>query len=486
MITLLAVPTTDPYAAEKLWLQVAVFLTTLVAGIFAGYKWIAERRDDRASRESIELARLDEQKERRRAEGTAELIRLDQERVAEKTRRSERAAELIRDFGAAKEPAARLTTAMALTAYPDDAVPILVNSLGYTGEDLSPGIEAALLTLGILSMDRLVTANRLATRLSGEQSAGITQPTAHFDAETLLQHTRRLITLLLLQAHQGDAIQLDLADVNLAGMRFVNARMQNVNLRKAVLDGANFSGSRLTGASFRGASIHRTNFGRAFLDHADLSGAHGNAICIGMRGRGLILDYAKLSGSDFRGAGLDDLVLRCTDIRRATLDGLRAPNATLLAHSRLDGSTAAKAVLTQSSWIDATATKLQFDACNIAGSSFLRTTLDQSCGRQVLAKGIKLEESSVRGGKWIDSQLRKAKFIASSLQGLNLEGSDMREAIVDNCDLSGARLVNVQMHGMRFINVGAWSETTNFAGSNWLDADFDQQSQPFRRWLMSA
>jgi hypothetical protein len=155
----------NDYAAQRLWLEVLAFVGTVVGGLFAVFKWLQEQRANNIKKQEAETQRLDELRARREADVSAERARLQEQKVVEAQRRSEHAAELVRDFGAAENEVKRLTIAMALTVYPDDAAPILVNAMGYAGDELAQGLEAALLTIGLPSMPRLVMANRLAARM---------------------------------------------------------------------------------------------------------------------------------------------------------------------------------------------------------------------------------------------------------------------------------------------------------------------------------
>ena len=476
----------NDYAAQRLWLEVLAFVGTVVGGLFAVFKWLQEQRANNIKKQEAETQRLDELRARREADVSAERARLQEQKVVEAQRRSEHAAELVRDFGAAENEVKRLTIAMALTVYPDDAAPILVNAMGYAGDELAQGLEAALLTIGLPSMPRLVMANRLAARMVSSRSGTGTaeQHRDLFNAEALLSHSRRVISVLLMQCPRGHLCELDLEDVDLRGTVFAGLNFRSGNFRKSVLNGADFSHSGLVHVVLRGASIADTKFTACVMDHADLTGAYGAAVFLGVRGKEINMSRASLRGANLRGAVMPGCTLVGTDLGGALMEGFSATRSSLSHRTCLDGVQAQNSHWQRSRWDDVSADHAVLDSAELSQAEISHSFLNRSRAVQVHAGGVSMLGTSLQGADWRGADFRDAKLTDVSMEGTNLAGANFTGATIQGCRFTGATLEGVSFSRCAVSSmVSLGSSRPSPVRVDLRDASFDEGSEQFRRWI---
>ena len=244
--------------------------------------------------------------------------------------------------------------------------------------------------------------------------------------------------------------------------------VENTELRGATLNGANLSsvnlvGSDLSDATFNQAKLTKaflgSNFSRAILNEADLSGA-------------------TLAGADFTSAKLNK-----TNLTKATLTNVKLSGAILdeanftdatLTNADLTGASLKKTILTNTK-----VTVGNFSNCDLTTPVFNNTTLVHNESQRLICKNAKQNFSLIaHDWQWIDLQNatveqlpdplssvdRPLQATGANLSGLNLkEGVKLSHAILDhsvldhlglsNADLSDASLISASLHESTLTNV---------------------------------
>lgn len=399
---------------------VLAVLVAVVGGLWALNKWLAERRDARETA------------------AVAERERLDQQRFEAEQKRQDRAAELVRALGASTDETSRLWAASALSIYPRETIPILVNALGHAEPSTAAAINIALASIGASAFEHLGRMNRAAAvtlrlRESAEQDVdqSVVQSVREADllgAERLFSCTSLAIAGLLIQASEHERSNVDLDSVELVRINFSGTRLSHANFRKAILRGCIFSRTDLRGSSFRGTDVVDAVFTNAQLRRADFTGAQGPAGWIRADLRDAVLDYAHLAHSGFDGANLAGAILNHVDLSDASLRGSRLDRCRLqdcdLRRVRAAGVRAIQAI---------------FVEARLMAADLAKARLSQA----------RLERCRMMGVDLTSAQLSAARFIGCNLSGANLSPTVATDAVFDGCSVYGVE-VNTPLSGATF------------------------------------
>ncbi|WP_315806293.1 MULTISPECIES: pentapeptide repeat-containing protein [unclassified Bradyrhizobium] len=458
-------------SAGELLLSVA----TAVGGALWGlHTWLAARREQ-----------LAKEQEQRAAEIRQNETRLAQDKAAAEQRRTERAAELVLAFGRAETPEQRMWSAMALSLYPDQTLPLLAMALGRIEETSTTGIETALATLGARSLPELARINRLAVSLLGlladnAPAAVTTAPPTPAEApddlttaaQCQLTRTRRVINQILLHATHDELAEADLAGVDLADGCFRSARLEGACFRKTNLTGANFSRAALRRAVFRGARLTEALFTRANLAHADLTGAVGPVHCIATLARGATFRHCEFKASNFDGADLTEAYLDPADFSEARLNGADLGRAHLVGTNldrvvaraiRLHDVTASdlhlqNAQCVEANWRttvikDGVLTAVNLGSADISDSKFINCDLRGAQLRQATLKNITFERCQLEGASFIGAILESCTFQDCVFAATVFDDATLRSvSFAGRCELVGrpVSFLGVQMNEVTF------------------------------------
>jgi len=184
--------------------------------------------------------------------------------------------------------------------------------------------------------------------------------------------------------------KIDMRGTNFSGTKLQQARFIDVNLT-----GAQFQEADLTGATFEGEELQleATNFQRAILIGASLSGDLGKANL-----QGADLQKAKLNGVDLTGADLRGADLRSVDLAGIRLDGALYTPATRfpegfdpvqagllnigaqsdLANANLQGYTLTEADLSGADLSGANLSGANLSGVNLTGANLAETNLQST------------------------------------------------------------------------------------------------------------
>ena len=250
--------------AELLTAYVAI-ATAAGTAIWAVMRYLADRRDARA------------QQDRQAAD------QLVQRQVEEERARQQRAAELVKAVGDATDDRARRWTMSALSLYPDEALDLLLNSLGEASAADATAIKIAVISVGPSALPHAVRAHRIAgqmCRTTETEGAlyGAASDQRQIDTATagrVRDCTREIILQLVFQLDEDQRAAVDLAYVDLTRVSLAGARLSRISLRKTRLDKAILVRAYLNGAVLRGATVDGTVLSGARLRSADLTGAVG-------------------------------------------------------------------------------------------------------------------------------------------------------------------------------------------------------------------
>ena len=101
---------------------------------------------------------------------------------------------------------------------------------------------------------------------------------------------------------------------------------------------------------------------------------------------------------------------------------------------------------------------VRFEACNLTGAAFVRTSFARSFGRKVERIAAEfldcnlgladLSEVRMPGARLARSLLREADLSNADLEGADLTGADLFAAIVDGAKLAGADLRGAEVSGL--------------------------------------
>lgn len=225
---------------------------------------------------------------------------------------------------------------------------------------------------------------------------------------------------------------LGFKEVNLTGAFLKDASARYSDFRKAILSNANLTGVDFTGAKFDGAIIKRAKFQNAILVEVELRNLDFTLAN---------LKYAILKGVDFSGMNLVGISLEGVDMSEADIRGTNLHKCCLikakLKKAKLEGADLTKADLT----------------------------------------GADLQETQLRKANFKGAILSEAKLASLDLSGLNLKGfslknADLFKVNLENCDLSGADLSNANLKNA--IIIGADFKDTNLEGSDISGIHFKQ------------
>jgi len=365
--------------------------------------------------------------------------RLAQRKWEEKNRRGEQASELIRDFGNATSDASRRWIAMALVNYPDESIPVLVNSLGLIGDSAASDVNTALISTGISSIPHLSKMNRIARSTckheryeNRDKETNITTLNKKTSAQLLLARSRYVIAEVIKQANPSELETMDLSNVDLSECEFFNAQLNGANFRKTILNDADFT--------------------RATTEDTDFTGAQGKVKmeyhhCIRARFRDVDFNH-----SNFRGARLEE----CTFL-----------------NAQLNDSVFAEAKLFSVSFKDCLKMKRlkglklvnkgTFSNVNISGSEFEGAHIINSKFNDCKMRTLKLGEKS---------RIFEVTFTDCVLNGSSLPKGKFTHSIFEKCNLSSVDFSYSVLSQCRFIDC-TFDHASSFIGTQLPGTQFE-------------
>jgi uncharacterized protein YjbI with pentapeptide repeats len=452
--------------AELLTAYVAI-ATAAGTAVWAVTRYLSDRRAARA------------QQERQAAE------QLVQRQVEEVRARQQRAAELVKAVGDATDDRARRWTMSALSLYPDEALDLLLNSLGEASAEDAAAIKIAVISVGPDALPRAVRAHRIAGQISRTTETegslhGAASGQRLIDTATsgrVRDCTREIILQLVFQLDEDQRAAVDLAYVDLSRVSLAGARLSRISLRKTRLDHAILTRAFLNGAVLRGATVDGTVLRGARLRSADLTGASGAVQAIGVDLTGSTLDHAKLAGSNLNAAHLEGSSLAGTDLERSTLSGASLGGATLT-RARLTRVVGRALKAPKLSAQQADFSHAAVEHADLHGGVFEDCVLVRLGGTGIKADSATFTGCNFGGARLDRASLAKARLRTCNLGGVDLSRADLSDAVVEECTISSARLIGATLAGVRFERcrfsggvdfTGADLSTVTFAGCRFAD-----------------
>jgi uncharacterized protein YjbI with pentapeptide repeats len=445
--------------AELLTAYVAI-ATAAGTAIWAVARYLSDRRDARA------------QQDRQAAD------QLVQRQVEEVRARQQRAAELVKAVGDATDDRARRWTMSALSLYPDEALDLLLNSLGEASAADAAAIKIAVISVGPSALPRAVRAHRIAGQMCQTTETegalyGAASDQRQIDTETagrVRDCTREIILQLVFQLDEDQRAAVDLAYVDLTRVSLAGARLNRLSLRKTRLDRAILVRAYLNGAVLRGATVDGTVLRGARLRSADLTGAVGAIQAIGVDLTGATLDHAKLAGSNLNAAHLEGSTLAGTHLDKSTLSGAALGGATLT-RARLPAVVgrelkAAKLTAQQTDFSHAA-----LEHADVQGGVFDDCVLVRLGGTGLHADSATFTGCNFGGARLDRASLTDARLRTCNLGGVDLSGADLSAAVLVECAISSARLVGATLTGVRFERC-RFSGTVDFTRADLSTATF--------------
>jgi len=367
---------------------------------------------------------------------------LAQERLENERLRQAAITSLKRDF-ASNDQTARVTAAVALADYPDEAMALLSSasnlgaiksgtrqenaeftnavkdSLRQMGADVVPPLlrevrrlqrdvvrvfDKAPLTDGTTSFIQRILSDPLSLDRSREVLADdydlgyVREKLPESDFKTLIDNlleqellslviaNKNAVEVLATQLRAYDFDSLDLSGLYLSG-DFSSAYLRDANLSDARLEETDFSKADLTGADLRNADLQFANFSDAALRQADLSESRiDNAIFLRADFFEAKLAKAMADHADFKGATISD-----TDLSNARLFSVKFTN------SKLNGANLSGAYLNSSDLSGADLTDADFHgavlrAANLSNVIGFREIADLTLTNLKNVKGLSPED----------------------------------------------------------------------------------------------
>lgn len=424
--------------AELLTAYVAI-ATAAGTAFWAVTKHVSERRQNRLEQ---------------RAQAADQLA---QRRVEESRARQQRAAELVKAVGEASDERARRWTMTALALYPDEALDLLLNSLGEASAADAAAIKLAVISVGPPALPRAVRAHRIAgqicrtTETEGAPEKVLTDQ-RQIDTATasaVRDCTREIILQLLFQLVEEERATVDLAYVDLSRVSLSGARLSRTNFRKTHLDCAVLVRASLNRSVLRGATLKGTVLRGARLRGADLTGAAGAVHAIGVDLTGATLDHADLAHSDLSAAHLKDSSLAGTNLQSANLSGAALGGATL------DGARLLRATARQLKAPRLTARGVDLSHAAVERSLLQESAFEDCVLVRLDGSGVKADSTAFTrcnfGGAHLDkADLSKARFHDCNLGGVDLTSANLSETVFEACTVSSANLARAVLPGTRF------------------------------------
>ena len=403
---------------------------------------------------------------------------LAQRRDEEVRGRQQRAAELVKAVGDAKDDRGRRWTLSALSLYPDETLDLLLNSLGDGSVEDAAAVKLAVISVGPTALPRVVRVHRIAGQIArtAETDGGadvVASEQRLIDTATagrVRDCTREIILQLIFQLDEEQRETVDLADVDLTNVRLAGARLSGISLRKTRLDRAVLVRASLNGAVLRGATLDGTALRGTRLRKADLTGASGAVHAIGVDLTGATLDHAKLAGSDLNAAHLEECSLAGTDLAKARLSGASLGRATLT-RAHLVG-VVARALRAP----ELTASDVDFSHAALEHAVLQGGVFDDCVLVRVGGTGVKAASTTFTGcnfgGAHLDrASLAGARFLRCNLGGVDLTGTDLSSAVLEGCTVASAELVGADLAEARFQDC-RFSGNVDFTGADLSTATF--------------
>jgi uncharacterized protein YjbI with pentapeptide repeats len=402
---------------------------------------------------------VEERRAGRRQEARLAGRELQQRRDEALILRQQRAAELIRAVGDASNPQARRWALSALSMYPEQALDLLLTSLGEAAAQDVSAIKLAVVSLGPDAIPRTVHHHQVARQIcaigdearaaSGESPGG--RPVDVQAAARVRDLTREILVHLLLQLDDDGRREADLGGVDLSAVNLAATRLRQVCLRRSTLDGAVFTRAGMRGANLRRASVERTVFTGATLAGADLTGARGTIRAEQADLAEAVLDQAKLAGSALDEARLQHASLASTVLDRASLAGAALTSAHLY-RTRLVQASAHHVLANELVATGADLSNADLREAWLAGATFERSKLAR----------VSAQRAEAPGARFLGVNLSRADLSGADLTGAELEGCVMGGTTMDFATLVDASLVTCTIASTSL--VGALLEDTEFVG----------------------
>lgn len=259
-----------------------------------------------------------------------------------------------------------------------------------------------------------------------------------------LQATQRAIAKILKvrseEIKKADLNHTDLGQTRTASASFTlvleNTNLFGIQLRSAILTRANFKNSRFYGPGEDG------RLGTFDDLISDFSGA-------------------SLAEANLNGAFFGPVMMKRTNLFKATLNQARMPNA-ILTGSNFSSTQLLGADLQQADLKDASFTGAELGAANLSGANLERARMSK-----VKAEGAIFESANLRHSNWQGANLSDADLSGANLENADLSLTQLRSASLRNARLQNASLQNADLSlaDLRGANLNG----TDFKGAKLTD-----------------
>ncbi len=237
---------------------------------------------------------------------------------------------------------------------------------------------------------------------------------------------------------------LDLSDLQLDG----------IDLSDCYLEQVNFTGSSLRNANFSHAILARATLNHADCSSSDFSAANIGAVsAIDARFNECILDQAKLSKGNFRGAQFRQAQLQEVETLEVNLSGCDFSQARMAEFMflklQLENARFKTADLGKASFMQCELQHCDFSDAKLSHSIWADTGLQQ-CGfdranmDSACFAATEPEQTPLQDVHFVDSCLDKANF-----QGIAMPHADLSGASLKQCNFSSADLTAANMKGAK-------------------------------------
>jgi uncharacterized protein YjbI with pentapeptide repeats len=399
-------------------------------------------------------------------------------------RREETAASLIKDFCSESNNHRRATIAAMLMSYPDEAAPLLVNSLVYADDDTVKILSYVILSIGNKTLQHLANANRIAQRLlSHEKQREEFALFSPAESKKIISITKSLICKILNSKDSKDIPEFDTTDIDLSNIDLKGVRLRNFYFRKTVLDGSDFADANLKSARFRGASLNKTYFKKANLEQAEFVGVRGNAFFILSHCKEVKFEHSHLSGSDLQAARLFLAVFNHAKFIKSNFSGVK-----------LNGSSINDSFFQLVSFYKTDISEAVVNNCKLSNSSFQFTTVQSTRFECDDFIRVNFDESYLQGSVFVNCNfggsifnncdLSSTQFIDCNLGGITIRRCSLNNANIRNCQLGSTSILDSSLKDSVFEGSNKWNpRKTIISNSDWNNAQFDLANNEFKKWL---
>jgi uncharacterized protein YjbI with pentapeptide repeats len=237
-------------------------------------------------------------------------------------------------------------------------------------------------------------------------------------------------------------MKASLERADLTGASLAYAHLDEAVLDWAVLRDANLQWTRLNGASLLNADLSGADLSSSCLEDVDVNGA--NLVGANLSGTDMTLIRNDESSPWFKDASIKGIILDFANLSGLILAGIQMPDASLRG-ADLTGAVVQFSNLRSASMRDAVLKCVEFEGADLTGADLSAADL-----RDANLRSAELQNSILRGADLRGADLRGANLEFADLTEANLRNADLRGANIDTAELGGAELCGADLRDTEF------------------------------------